>query len=261
MSKCTESVSQVPRTYRTTENKHRHTENTENVVFLVNLLVVFIICVIIEMCSTQLMCSICNESTATNRIIVETCGHQKCRECFIREEDGCSICIAANATHTMEAHRNQLPSSQPEDLSANFSAGIGQSKRVKVIENVLISSKTNCKNKRRTTSGGTKTRPAHITVVKDDSGKVIAYMCTICSKSFKSRNNQQYHFYCDKSQPKPYGCGRCGKQFVTQSHMQYHEQTHDNKIFRCNECDRVFSAEIGLRKHAQKHTSKFCREM
>lgn len=212
------------------------------------------------MCSTQLKCLICNESTATNRMVVEMCGHQKCRECFIDEKDGCSICIAASASQAIEKTQNlqsSSSSSQPEDLSANFSTEIGQGKRVRVIENVLISSKTSARNKLGPLSGARRKRPAHITVTKGDNGKVIAYTCTICKKCFKSRNNQHYHFYCDKSQPKPYECSQCGKQFVTQSHLQYHEQTHGNKIFRCNECDREFSAEIGLRRHARKHTSKF----
>lgn len=199
--------------------------------------------------STQLKCSICNGSTTTNRIIVETCGHQKCRECFIREEDGCSICTAANASHATEENRNQMPmSSQPDD----FSGGIEQDKRVSVIENVLISTNSTPS----TTAPAKMKRPAHITVRQDDSGKVIEYTCTLCKKSFKSRNNQQYHLYCDKSIPKPFECARCGKQFITQSHLHYHEQAHENQVFRCNICDRVFSAQIGLRKHARKHTSK-----
>lgn len=208
------------------------------------------------MCSTQLKCSVCNESTATNRIIVETCGHQKCRGCFIREEDGCSICITANASHVNEEDQNAIASLQAEDLSANIAANIDQDKQVTVIENVLISTKTSYKGK--STHGIRKNRPAHITVMKDDGGKVITYTCTICKKCFRSRNNQSYHFYCDKSQSKPFKCRRCGKQFITQSHLQYHEQSHDNNVFPCNVCDRVFSTEIGLRRHARKHTSKYC---
>lgn len=210
----------------------------------------FMLCRKRNMCSTstQLKCSICNESTTTNRIIVETCGHQKCRECFIREEDGCSICIVANASHAIEDNRNQIPSSQPDDLLA----GINHGKRVSVIENVLISTNPTS----NTTATARMKRPTHITVRHDDSGKVIEYTCTLCKKCFKSRNNQQYHLYCDKSIPKPFKCARCSKQFITQSHLQYHEQAHDNQVFRCNVCDRVFSAQIGLRKHARKHTSK-----
>lgn len=213
------------------------------------------------MSSAQLRCSICNESTATNRIIVETCGHQKCRGCFIREEDGCSICIAASASLAIGESRHHVSSAQPEDLSANCIPTIDQDKRVKIIENVLISTRTNDKNKSHKTTRSKHSRPAHITVAKDDNGKVIAYTCTICKKRFKSRNNQQYHFYCDTNQPKPFQCGRCTKQFITQSHLTYHEQTHENKMFRCTACDRVFAGEIGLRKHARKHTSKSGREL
>lgn len=207
------------------------------------------------MCSTssQMKCSICNESTTTNRIIVETCGHQKCRECFIREEDGCSLCIVANGSQPIEEIRNEVPSSQPADLSG----GLDQDKRVSVIENVLISTHSTS----NTASTSKMKRPAHISVRQDDSGKVIEYTCTLCKKCFKSRNNQQYHLYCDKNIPKPFECAQCGRQFVTQSHLQYHEQAHENQVFRCNVCDRVFSAQIGLRKHARKHTSKLGRSM
>lgn len=39
-------------------------------------------------------CPQCHSSTNSNsfRLIFDTCGHQKCRNCFLKEEDGCNAC-------------------------------------------------------------------------------------------------------------------------------------------------------------------------
>lgn len=43
---------------------------------------------------TRAICPICNEyvDENKNRIIVELCGHSKCRLCFINEANGCTLC-------------------------------------------------------------------------------------------------------------------------------------------------------------------------
>lgn len=183
------------------------------------------------MCSNveQFQCSVCSDtfSSNENRFIVEVCGHRKCRKCFIAEVDGCSICANNHRSQSpIDQHKNQgnderRPSQRDKDKS-------------KSVNNAY----------------------AHIIIHRDNKGKAITYTCSICQKTFKSRNNQKYHLYCDKNQLKPFQCPQCNKQFITQSHLNYHKKTHRNNKFLCNICNRVFAGENGLRKHSKKHSNE-----
>lgn len=230
-----------------------------------------------KMCSTILRCSICNETTTNQRIIVELCGHQKCRACFIREENGCTICIATNAALHM-----QSMAVQPEDLSVNSSIGIDQDKRVEVIENVLIMGraepesftepmqkpqrkllpkpKPEQEEKEKASDERRRKRSSlvipHVTTKRDADDQVTGYKCEICEKNFRSRSHRKYHLFCDETQSRPFTCDVCGGKFVLQSHLDYHKRTHQEKIFRCTVCNRTFINKCGLKRHVSRHTGK-----
>lgn len=193
------------------------------------------------MCSryVEAKCSVCCRSLdkVTSRIIVEICGHQKCRECFIREEEGCSIC---------KTERNK-----PVSIDKNDDNDIVEDQSRNDVE----------------TPNGDKAIDAeacetfdeapHIIAVKQN-GILSSYKCTLCHKSFKSRNNRKYHLFCDKTRSKPFQCEECNKQFITLAHLKYHQSTHDvNKRFTCQHCNKIYSGEIALRKHLRKHQSKY----
>lgn len=172
--------------------------------------------------SERFQCSVCGEvcSSAVNRIIVDACGHRKCRKCLIAEDNGCSICRLREAKATDESQTERAttemhPSAPPS--RSNY---------------------------------------AHITVQRDNKGKAITYTCSICEKTFASRNNQKYHLYCDRKQRKPFECDQCRKQFITQSHLNYHVKTHRGDKHTCNICNRIFAGENGLRKHSRKHSNE-----
>lgn len=233
---------------------------------------------------TKIKCLICNESlnSNTNRIIVEICGHKKCRQCFIKEENGCTICNRnkndTNSDNNKPANEEILTKPLPmanlsvdEQIAftsndSNLTTTIDSDKKIEVIENFLINpindellspkSQNDIHLIAKNTSID-RAAVSHITVIRDGNNKAISYLCTICQKSFKSRNNQKYHYYCDGSQTKPFACDQCNKQFITFSHLQYHQKTHTNHLHQCEMCDKIYLTEIGLLKHMRKHKSKY----
>lgn len=186
-------------------------------------------------------CSICSGALDKNvkRIIVEICGHQKCRECFIKEEDGCSIC---------ELSSRESVSGEPTN---------------DYLGNAEVSNQNEVDEANEKEPTEKHDEIAHIVTVCED-GVAQCYKCLLCKKSFKSRNNRKYHLFCDKTLSKPFGCEMenefgemCHKRFITHAHLKYHQSTHDtDKRFACQHCSRIYSGEIALKKHLRKHKSK-----
>lgn len=195
------------------------------------------------MCSryADAQCCIChrNLGQSNNRIIVEICGHQKCRECFIQEENGCSLCANAAVVHGDSV-------STAQSLSSVGNGDLDASDRHEEI----------C-NDSALTADVIQDATHIITTTEHDDG-IMRYKCTICAKSFKSRNNCKYHLFCDKTRSKPFQCTQCDKQFITLAHMNYHHQSTHNieKQFPCTKCKKIYSGEIALKKHLKKHQSK-----
>lgn len=192
------------------------------------------------MCSryAEAQCCICHRNlgqTNNNRIIVEICGHQKCRECFIQEENGCSVCSKNELE--CDAKAQATPSSSADDIGrddGHEESGVDSALTAQVIQEAT-----------------------HIITTTEDADGAVRYKCTICQKSFKSRNNCKYHLFCDKTRSKPFKCSQCDKQFITLAHMNYHQSTHNlEKRFPCTQCQKVYSGEIALKKHLKKHQSK-----
>lgn len=207
------------------------------------------------MCShAETQCSVCQRclDQSSNRIILEICGHKKCRECFIKEEDGCSICSQNNKQSSFENHINSQDERIPWSDDCVKTAGI-QSQTTEIAEDELNIIKT-AGNKSQTTEIAED--GLHI-ITTNENGDDMLYKCTICQKSFKSRNNRKYHLFCDKTRSKPFQCNQCDKQFITLAHMNYHQSTHNtNTQFSCAHCQKVYSGRIALKKHMKKHQSK-----
>lgn len=207
------------------------------------------------MCSrfVEAECCVCHRylDQSVNRIIVEICGHKKCRECFIKEEDGCSVCFQEQNASTLcnpkSFSSNAIHDNNVSSLNSQFDETSENIESADAIENAKFCSVIDKSN-------GT---ASHIITVSDSS-KIIGYKCSICDKSFKSRNNRKYHVFCDKSQSKPFKCNQCDKQFITIAHLKYHRSTHDtdNSQFTCQHCNKTYLRNIALKKHLRKHQSK-----
>ncbi|XP_031625468.1 zinc finger protein 25-like [Contarinia nasturtii] len=197
------------------------------------------------MCSryANAICCVCQRylDQSSNRIIVEICGHQKCRECFIKEEDGCSLCVQNKQKFTTESqsssHRNSYEVIPSSNESATIIGDDGGAHEPRVVEEINED-------------------VSHIITFNETEGEV-RYKCLICEKIFKSRNNRKYHLFCDKTRSKPFQCNRCDKQFITLAHMNYHQNTHDtDKNFTCTHCQKVYSGPMALKKHMKKHQNE-----
>lgn len=193
------------------------------------------------MCSryAETQCSVCCRflDQSSSRIIVEICGHQKCRECFIKEEDGCSIC----------ARNKKKFCSEVDNHGSNFEAIPSSSESANVLDKDRGNETPLVVDINEDVS--------HIITTNED-GEAMRYKCTICQKSFKSRNNRKYHLFCDKTRSKPFQCNQCDKEFITLAHMNYHQSTHNTeKQFACSHCHKIYSGPIALKKHMKKHQS------
>lgn len=177
--------------------------------------------------SLETQCSVCHNifDRSLNRIIIEACGHRKCRECLIKEVDGCSLC----------AQHQQIETIQP-----------------------IISKSVNIGD----AIGDTHESEPSITAESDHMSNVIefdgGYKCTICQRRFKSRNNRKYHQFCNKNQAKPLQCSQCDRQFITVAHLKYHQMAHEGEQkFPCRYCGKVYTRDTILKKHMRKHQSNF----
>lgn len=163
------------------------------------------------------------------RIVTEACGHSKCRNCFIKEESGCVKCLSLKTAidqHTDPTVKNAIQNnemiksiplpiiSKLNHLSKETSSS--KPKDIRVLEEVII--KPFIEIPSNGSDGFTFPRiiglpkteyPSHITR-KTVNGKT-EFECTICKKSFRSKSNRRYHFYCDETVVKPYNCSKCSK--------------------------------------------------
>lgn len=204
------------------------------------------------MCSRygETQCSVCRRflDQSSCRIIVEICGHQKCRECFINEEDGCSVCKQSSKQKQITSE--SVRSVSRENIShTSTKSAIDQNNEIDGDDGISSESeiKTNFPSK-------SNENVPHIIPSKNANGKILSYRCNICEKSFKSRTNQKYHIFCDKNRTKPFQCNQCNKQFITISHLKYHESTHkSDQNFNCKHCGRTYTREVALKKHMRKH--------
>lgn len=194
------------------------------------------------MCSryAEAQCCVCHRylEQSNNRIIVEICGHRKCRECFIKEEDGCSLCVQneSSLSENVQSHANNFLSVASSSEGAKDDGGGASSQEALTV-------------------GEISENASHI-ITTNSSGVDVRYKCNICQKSFKSRNNRKYHLFCDKTRSKPFQCNQCDKQFITLAHMNYHQTTHNaDKRFSCPHCQKVYAGDIALKKHLRKHQS------
>lgn len=119
------------------------------------------------MCSSQtkIKCPICNEyiDQNRNRIIVELCGHSKCRQCFITEVNGCVLCHRDNERPTgknsiaqtddgtdlldgpaelstvgVDAPDADLSSCEGDILPVQHDNGSTAANKIEILENVLV---------------------------------------------------------------------------------------------------------------------------
>lgn len=183
-------------------------------------------------------CPRCDASinVSGNRIVVESCGHQKCRKCFITDESGCSEC-AQPISYTDETPA--APLSLPPEQSILIHENIGtpvrspillnsklqKRQKLEILNDIIIAAAQDPVDRRNSSTSETRTKkkcttnepirfPPYISRASTVDNKLL-FHCKLCRKSFKSLNHRRYHMYCDPNVTKPLKCKVCDKVAVT----------------------------------------------
>lgn len=189
-----------------------------------------------------------------DRIVTEACGHSKCRNCFIKEESGCVKCLSSKTC--VDQHGSSIDPkvkqllqnndmiqmthtpliSKLDHVSSGTSSSNSKPKDIRVLEEVII--KPFIEIPSNGSNGFTFPRmkefqkfkyPPHISR-QTVNGKT-EFECKICKKSFRSKSNRRYHFYCDETVEKPFNCSKCSKVFFIFILFNYNTMTMTNQSF------------------------------
>ena len=81
------------------------------------------------------------------------------------------------------------------------------------------------------------------------------YTCETCGKASFSRANAEMHAASHKEE-KPFSCVNCGKKFASQIYLNRHIQKEMGlwKKFTCGSCDQKFNKKSDLQDHLSTHT-------
>ncbi|XP_055906998.1 zinc finger protein OZF [Eupeodes corollae] len=176
-----------------------------------------------------IVCPVCSKTINNqNRLITEDCGHSKCRQCLISEDNGCEQCKKNNTNLSNDSeptNQENIVDDNPKSSSIPTERG-SKSRRSKI--------------------------PSHIVKTHNNDNELL-YHCTICDKRFKSRTQQYYHLFCNNSSSKPFKCNECNSNFSTSAHLKYHKAGHLKQSFQCSVCSKNFPKIQVLRKHEKLH--------
>lgn len=122
---------------------------------------------------------------ASNRLVRDCCGHQKCRKCLLVDEEQCLQCQSEdNKESVIKVITCNGGAIKNETNASTASNGVKYDQKVKVKESEKKFGKR--RNYRSIVV------PNHITVLKDP----IQYKCNICNKTFTTKSHIKYHVYC-----------------------------------------------------------------
>lgn len=166
-----------------------------------------------------------------NRIVVESCGHQKCRNCFITDEKGCSECTEYTDLCTNvkpPAQETSTPIHEEIETTARspilLNSKLQKRPKFEILNDVIISAApqdpveirrdSNTSGIRNSGENSTTNEPfrypPYISRASTVDNKLL-FHCKLCRKSFKSLNHRRYHMYCDPNVTKPLKCKVCEK--------------------------------------------------
>lgn len=243
---------------------------------------------------TSKKCPICKQTIhpQKNRLIVELCGHSKCRLCFIKEENGCILC---NKNEPNKECINKSPVKKAcDDSNANHSSKISFDEE-EARDNLSISDIDSDSNglkintdtsesldslKSNESSANDKRNCAD-DVIKSDSiscNKQVQIIENLLisfkeiddkhvSTDLKSDNNADAndtsllpsHIVVnatDDVNKLTYTCKICQKTFKSKNNGKYHLYCDSSvpKPFSCTHCDKRFITASHLDYHRQTHS-------
>ncbi|XP_022905302.1 zinc finger protein 260-like [Onthophagus taurus] len=174
-------------------------------------------------------CPQCNSeiSEPTQRLVQDSCGHQKCRICLLGDSEKCKQCFSKPQTNLSNTNSNKgvikYESSQP-----NGSKSKPNDFEKRSYQPIIV--------------------PNHVSF---NNG---VYSCKICKKEFKTKGHVKFHQYCVGGKM-PLKCKTCLKEFVSKSHLHVHLLSHEEKKPHvCAECNKTFVTKSKLKRHSLMHS-------
>lgn len=247
-----------------------------------------------KMCTsvTEIKCPICNEyiDQSKNRIIVELCGHSKCRLCFITEENGCVVCnkdklpavqdISIGNEYSSKSDPTEDGQQQHENFKVESSKKDSDnvlhtdsnesslttnakdlSKRVEVLEDVIIFPKTAESEPHQNKTFTTQVPPEEVQPSETEqptTSPANSIQKAIRKPKTDERLRSQSHIEVINVDKKiSYKCLICKKQFKSRNNKKYHLYC-DRKLTRplqCDKCDKTFITTFHMQYHLKTHQS------
>lgn len=243
---------------------------------------------------TEIKCPICNEyiDQNKNRIIVELCGHSKCRLCFITEENGCVVCnkdklpTVQGISIGIEKSTKSGPTKNDEQQQEYFKDENSKrgsenaphsdtnesdpavnatdlSKRVEILEDVIIFPKTVEPEPHQQQSELSTAQVSLDEVHPSDTegpttSPANSIQIAIRKPKTDERLRTQSHIeVINVDQKISFKCLICQKQFKSRNNKKYHLYC-DRKLTRplkCDKCDKTFITTFHLQYHLKTHQS------
>lgn len=239
------------------------------------------------MCSSQtkIKCPICNEyiDQNRNRIIVELCGHSKCRQCFITEENGCVLCHRDNEQFEKSTKKSSIEQRDEgkdcpiKELNAvsvavpNIDSPSVQHKngsitrnKIEILENVLVVSPS---PPLLPVSPSEPINPAQHNGVKvipdgffigEPKTDYSARTTVMATTATAATTITPSHIEVIKVNNEiSFKCRICQKQFRSRNNKKYHFYCDQklSKPLQCDKCDKSFITSFHLQYHLKTHQS------
>ncbi|XP_055373805.1 zinc finger protein 415 [Condylostylus longicornis] len=210
-------------------------------------------------------CAITNK----NRLIIESCGHTKCRSCFINEESSCKQCIVINSEIKVVENIVISPElSQPESKSKTLKqhiVNIGDQYKCTICDKIFRSRQQqyyhlHCDKPEESRPfkcgecfrGFSKAGHLKYHLKTHSVEKSI---CSLCKKEFSNKATLDKHLMRHKYQKK-YVCRTCQAEYKDENSFKFHLNSHDDSSinrFSCNICNKIFFIRSQLKRHTVIH--------
>ncbi|EDW80901.2 uncharacterized protein Dwil_GK11775 [Drosophila willistoni] len=180
------------------------------------------------------------EASGQNRLVTDSCGHAKCRQCLLADVDDCLECKSANESKVKEKNASQPP--RPTTVTT---------------DNHIIATTQGYHCQRCKKDFRSRTQQYYHRFCGNEQLK--KYSCQECKRVFATRSHLKYHANNHNSQSL-YKCNICSKQFKQQiilnRHLLLHQQEQSQEKYTCTDCPRQFKSQTSLRDHILGHTAE-----
>lgn len=146
----------------------------------------------------KISCPLCGTEISgnINRLVIDSCGHSKCRLCLLADDE-CTKC------------------SKPQQYTIENNRGQGAGIKAIVTNEATLESDFNTATKNSNKKGRkVASMPSHIQRLHSDLDSSVSYYCTHCGRKFASRSQQYYHLTCGSDVSKKYKCQQCDKVII-----------------------------------------------